>query len=61
MQNETGAPSVTIHALEVHDDKGHLRTHLMPGGRYWRDGGAPHHPVHGPADEHGVIVHRGEN
>ena len=35
MQNQTGAPGVKVHALEVHDETNHLRTHLQPGGRYW--------------------------
>ena len=30
MQNQTGAPGVKVHALEVHDNNGnHLRTHLQ--------------------------------
>ena len=48
MENQTGAPGVKVHALEVHDEHGtHLRTHLQPGGKYWPVGGEPHHPVHG--------------
>ena len=48
MQNHSGPPAVTVHALEVHDAHGnHLRTHLQPGGKYWPVGGEPHHPVHG--------------
>ena len=58
MQNQTGPPAVKVHALEVHDEHGnHLRTHLQPGGKYWPDGGEPHHPKHGAGDEQGVIIH----
>ena len=60
MQNQTGAPDVKVHALEVHDYNGnHLRTHIQPGGRYWPIAGSPVHPVHGAADSDGVIVHYG--
>ena len=56
MQNQTGTPGVTVHALEVHDAHGnHLRTMLQPGGRYWPPGGEPHHPVHGAGDDQDVI------
>ena len=57
MQNQTGTPGVKVHALEVHDEHGtHIRTHLMQGGKYWRDGCEPHHPVHGAGDDQGVII-----
>ena len=56
MRNQSGAPGVKVHALEVHDAHGnHLRTHLQPGGKYWPVGCEPHHPVHGAGDEQGVI------
>ena len=55
-------PSVTVHALEVHDAHGtHVRTHLQPGGRYWPTGGEPFHPIHGAADGDGVIIHKESN
>ena len=46
MQNQTGAPDVKVHALEVHD---------AHGNKYWPVGGEPNHPVHGAGDEQGVI------
>ena len=58
-KNQTGAPGVQVHALEVHDETNHLRTHLMKGGKYWPDGCEPHHPVHGAGDDQGVIIHYG--
>ena len=60
MKNDTGAPVVQIHSLEIVDEHGtHLKTCLMQGGRYWPTGGERHHPVHGSGDSEGVIVHHG--
>ena len=59
MENKSGPPDVTVHAVEVHKDGNHLRTHLQPGGRYWPEGGSPVHPIHGAADADGVIHHTG--
>ena len=56
--NTSTKATLKVHAVEVHDAKDrHVRTHLQPSGKYWPDGERAAHPVHGPADEHGVIYH----
>ena len=37
--NTSTKAKLKVHAVEVHDaNDNHVRTHLMPGGKYWPDG-----------------------
>ena len=57
--NTSTQAKLKIHAVEVHDaDGNHVRTHLMPGGKYWKVNIARGvHPVHGESDRQGIIYH----